>query len=100
MYDWNKHIIREDASLVEALQHLNSLSGQTMVLFVLDDNDRLLGTLTDGDIRRFIISHRNIDSIFVLSGEGKREDIERDSIHPTWVYDDIGAVLRAWEETP
>ena len=41
-----------------------------------------------------------IDSIFVLSGEGKREDIERDSIHPTWVYDDIGAVLRAWEETP
>ena len=42
----------------------------------------------------------SIDSIFVLSGEGKREDIERDSIHPTWVYDDIGAVLRAWEETP
>ena len=41
-----------------------------------------------------------IDSIFVLSGEGKREDIERDNIHPTWVYDDIGAVLRAWEETP
>ena len=41
-----------------------------------------------------------VDSIFVLSGEGKREDIERDSIHPTWVYDDIGAVLRAWEETP
>ena len=41
-----------------------------------------------------------IDSIFVLSGEGRREDIERDSIHPTWVYDDIGAVLRAWEETP
>lgn len=41
-----------------------------------------------------------IDSIFVLSGEGKREDMERDSIHPTWVYDDIGAVLRAWEETP
>ena len=41
-----------------------------------------------------------IDSIFVLSGEGKRADIERDNIHPTWVYDDIGAVLRAWEETP
>ena len=41
-----------------------------------------------------------IDSIFVLSGEGRREDIERDSIHPTWVYDDIGAALRAWEETP
>lgn len=41
-----------------------------------------------------------VDSIFVLSGEGRREDIERDNIHPTWVYDDISAVLRAWEETP
>lgn len=41
-----------------------------------------------------------IDSIFVLSGEGKRSDIERDGIRPTWVYDDIDAVFRAWEETP
>ena len=41
-----------------------------------------------------------IDSIFVLSGEGRREDIAKENIHPTWVYDDISAVLRAWEETP
>lgn len=41
-----------------------------------------------------------IDSVFVLSGEGTRGDIERDGIRPTWVYDDINAVFRAWEETP
>ena len=41
-----------------------------------------------------------IDSVFVLSGEGTRDDIERDGIRPTWVYDDINAVFRAWEETP
>ena len=78
MYDWNKHIIREDASLVEALQHLNSLSGQTMVLFVLDDNDRLLGTLTDGDIRRFIIFQyfsANLHKILELSPPHPQEII-------------------------
>ena len=41
-----------------------------------------------------------IDSVFVLSGEGTRDDIEKDGIRPTWVYDDINAVFRAWEETP
>lgn len=41
-----------------------------------------------------------IDSVFVLSGEGTQDDIERDGIRPTWVYDDINAVFRAWEETP
>ena len=39
-----------------------------------------------------------IDSIFVLSGEGTREDIETYGIRPTWVYDDINAVFRAWED--
>jgi HAD superfamily hydrolase (TIGR01450 family) len=36
-----------------------------------------------------------IDSIFVLSGEGVRADIERFDIHPTWVYQDIKSV---WED--
>ncbi len=45
-------------------------------------------------------ANAGIDSIFVLSGEGKAGDIEREDIHPTWVYDDINAVFRAWEETP
>ena len=39
-----------------------------------------------------------VDSIFVLSGEGTREDIETYGIRPTWVYDDINAVFRAWED--
>ena len=45
-------------------------------------------------------ANAGIDSIFVLSGERQAGDIEREDIHPTWVYDDINAVFRAWEETP
>ena len=50
MYDWSQHIIGEDASLVDALEQLNKLSGQTMVLFVVDADGKMTGTLTDGDI--------------------------------------------------
>lgn len=44
-------------------------------------------------------ANAGIDSIFVLSGEGTREDMETYGIQPTWVYDDINAVFRAWEGT-
>lgn len=36
-----------------------------------------------------------IDSIFVLSGEGVMEDIERYHVHPTWIYPHIKNV---WED--
>ncbi len=35
-----------------------------------------------------------IDTIFVLSGEGTREDMEKYGVAPTWVYPDVAAVLR------
>lgn len=39
-----------------------------------------------------------IDTLFVLSGEGTREDIDTYQIHPTWVYPDIGTLYRELEE--
>ena len=50
------HIISEDARIVEALDALNKLSGDTMTLFVTDGGGRLLGSLTDGDVRRALLS--------------------------------------------
>ncbi len=61
MYDYAKHIISEKASLVDALRQLNGLSGQTMVLFAVDAEGRMTGTLTDGDVRRFLIRNSRLD---------------------------------------
>ena len=36
-----------------------------------------------------------IDTAFVLSGEGTREDLETSEVTPTWVFDDIAALLAA-----
>lgn len=34
-----------------------------------------------------------IDTVFVLSGEGTPEDIEKYGVTPTWIYPDVAAVL-------
>ncbi|MDE7260651.1 MAG: HAD-IIA family hydrolase [Oscillospiraceae bacterium] len=39
-----------------------------------------------------------IDTAFVLSGEGTLADLEASGVKPTWVFDDIAALHRAWEE--
>lgn len=50
------HLISSEATLRGAFTRLNMLSGGNMTLFVLDATDgRLLGSLTDGDLRRAVI---------------------------------------------
>ena len=39
-----------------------------------------------------------VDTVFVLSGEGVPADTEKYSIHPTWTYENIAALLRELEE--
>lgn len=54
MKDFVKNLIFHQTSIIEAMGKLNEIPG-TLSLFVLDENQRLLGTLTDGDIRRGFI---------------------------------------------
>lgn len=51
-----KHLINKNRTLLEALTQINELSPEPLVLFVIDDEDRMVGTLTDGDSRRALIS--------------------------------------------
>jgi dTDP-glucose pyrophosphorylase len=55
MMDYNKYIISKSSTLRDALVQLNKLSDDVLTLFVLDGK-RLIGTLTDGDARRGLIS--------------------------------------------
>lgn len=52
----SRHIVSKDKSLLDALKIINSLSGEPLVLFVIDESNRMVGTLTDGDSRRALIS--------------------------------------------
>ena len=55
-----KHIISQDKSLLQALSQLNSIGRGPLVLFVVDDNNRMVGTLTDGDSRRALIAGASV----------------------------------------
>jgi dTDP-glucose pyrophosphorylase len=49
----NDYIIYKEATIMDALRQLNKT--QTFTLFVVDESERVVGALTDGDIRRGLI---------------------------------------------
>lgn len=46
----------------EALKRLNLVKSRSMTLFVVDDNGVMVGTLTDGDVRRALIAGHEVNS--------------------------------------
>lgn len=58
------HIINKRESLLSALKIINAMEQDPLVLFVVDENDKMVGTLTDGDSRRALIAGVSVnDSI-------------------------------------
>lgn len=51
-----KYLISHNATVKEALVVLNQITFEVQSLIVVDDNQKVVGTLTDGDIRRGLIS--------------------------------------------
>ncbi len=57
--DWNNTLVLPSNSISEILKNITASSLQ--IALVTDDNGRLLGTVTDGDIRRAIINGISLD---------------------------------------
>ncbi len=53
---YHQCLVPADLTVKQALERINSLRDVPLTLFVIGDNDRMLGTLTDGDIRRGLIA--------------------------------------------
>lgn len=55
-----KHIINQNNTLLDALTRINTLYPDPLVLFVVDSENRMVGTLTDGDSRRALIAGASV----------------------------------------
>ena len=55
------HCINSSLTIKDALVALNNLRNATLTLFVLNDNAQIIGTLTDGDIRRALVNGQGLD---------------------------------------
>ena len=59
MKNWQKSLIKPDFTIQEAMMAINA--GSLRMGFVISDEKRLLGTITDGDIRRGLLKNLNMD---------------------------------------
>jgi len=60
MSNYMRHLIFSDSLIKQALVQLNELAPDA-ILFVIDTNQKLIGSLTDGDIRRGLINGLSLD---------------------------------------
>ncbi|MBK7182913.1 MAG: nucleotidyltransferase family protein [Bacteroidetes bacterium] len=61
MIDFNKYIVSEKETARSILQLINELAIPNMAVFIVNDKKQLVGSLTDGDIRRGLLNGRTID---------------------------------------
>ena len=76
----------EPAMLRLALERTGFTAGEAVMV-----GDRLYTDIASG-------VNAGIDTVFVLSGEGPAADAAASSFRPTWVFEDIAAMHRAWAE--
>ena len=55
------HFINQDITLLEARAQIDSVAPEPLVLFVLDADQHMVGTLTDGDSRRALIAGASVN---------------------------------------
>jgi dTDP-glucose pyrophosphorylase len=58
MPDWKKSLITPDASILDAIETIQSSPQQ--ICLVVDKDRRLLGTVTDGDVRRGLLKSMDV----------------------------------------
>lgn len=61
MADFKKHLLHQSSIIRDALDRLNKLAKDAIV-FVVNDEQQLIGSLTDGDVRRGLLRGVNIEA--------------------------------------
>ena len=76
--NYKKHILSETCKLSDALVVLNSLK-RDAICFVVKEGDFLIGSLTDGDVRRALIDGKAMNScvVDVIQSHPKYIDIDK-----------------------
>lgn len=88
MHDWNKVILKENHTLADAIQVLeNEALG---IIMIANDQKQLLGTVTDGDIRRALLNHLGMTA--TLESFMHKEPVTAS------IDDDRGAVLNMMKQ--
>ncbi|MGE3591194.1 MAG: nucleotidyltransferase family protein [Arcobacter sp.] len=96
--------LKQNATIKEALEIIDKAAIQ--IALIIDENDKLIGTLTDGDIRRGFLKGLNLDSsiesvIFKTPTTAKISDTKEEilklalskKLHQIPIVDDTGKIV-------
>ena len=62
MNTYRKHLLKSSSTIREALERLNILALDA-IIFIIDSDSKLIGSLTDGDVRRGLLYGFGIDNL-------------------------------------
>ena len=85
MKDYSSHIISFNATIKDGLIAISKMKDEILCLFVVDTDQCLVGTLTDGDIRRALISGVSLKQKIVAAMKKDFIHINIDEATPTQI---------------
>lgn len=92
--DITKYLIRKDTSIKDAMKKIDK--GAKRIVFVVDEAGHLLGSLSDGDIRRYILKTGSIEGklefVFNASPFAVSQEYNLDEIRAEIIKNDYRAV--------
>ncbi|WP_304708747.1 nucleotidyltransferase family protein [uncultured Rikenella sp.] len=109
MRDHTRHIIPQTATILDAVRKLNDISADlSLTLFAIEsDTGRVVGTVTDGDIRRALIGGLGVDTsisevihrdfTFIRAGESATDilrQIRQRQLKLVPILDEEGRIVR------
>ena len=65
MNNFSKYVIDKSSSVRDAIVKLDTLSGSGILTLFVTDGKKMIGTLTDGDIRRYLIENESLNTSVV-----------------------------------
>lgn len=94
MQMFQRHILSSLATVREAIEGLNRLSGDAMTLIVTDGDGRPVGTVTDGDIRRALIRGVGLDDNVATAMMRTFRSVNRSKVDVNYIRDVRSAGIR------
>ena len=104
MHDWKHSMVRRAASIRDTIKTIDASAMQ--IALVVDDNARLIGSVTDGDVRRAILRGADLGTAveFIMNPHPKtaainesRENIllmmRRQQLHQIPILDETGTLV-------
>jgi len=65
MKNYSSLLIDRNRTILDALKQLDEISPIALTLFVIDDDYRVLGSITDGDVRRTLVRGSKLDDSII-----------------------------------